>query len=114
MTCLSVPWCLAQARATPLAPREWRQMLAEAQRITPSQLDTTGPRRHEDAHSRPDSGAESSGSCDDSSSRAVRPDVVVLDVRNDYEWDAGHFQGANRPQEVQLPATGLSVSNSPC
>lgn len=27
-------------------------------------------------------------------------DVVVLDVRNGYEWDAGHFQGAVRPFEV--------------
>lgn len=27
-------------------------------------------------------------------------DVVVLDVRNGYEWDAGHFQGAERPLEV--------------
>ncbi len=25
---------------------------------------------------------------------------VVLDVRNGYEWDAGHFQGAARPLEV--------------
>lgn len=25
---------------------------------------------------------------------------VVLDVRNGYEWDAGHFQGAERPLEV--------------
>lgn len=28
-------------------------------------------------------------------------DVVVLDVRNGYEWDAGHFQGSARPQEVK-------------
>ena len=74
-------------------------MLAEAQHVTPSQVHTA---RQEDAQSRPDSSAESSGSSDDSSATAVaaRPDVVVLDVRNDYEWDAGHFQGANRPQEV--------------
>ena len=31
--------------------------------------------------------------------------VVVLDVRNQYEWDAGHFQGAERPMEVSLPGT---------
>lgn len=24
---------------------------------------------------------------------------VVLDVRNAYEWDAGHFEGAQRPLE---------------
>ena len=61
--------------------------------------------READPQSRPDSSAESSGSSNTSSATAVpaRPDVVVLDVRNDYEWDAGHFQGANRPQEVQSP-----------
>ena len=114
---LVVPWCLAQARATPLAPRQWRQMLADAQRITPSQAHSGEAEREEDAQSRPDSGAESSGNSDGSSSTAVaaRPDVVVLDVRNDYEWDAGHFQGANRPQEVWSLAQssmGICVSVS--
>ena len=33
---------------------------------------------------------------------AADPQVIVLDVRNDYEWDAGHFAGAGRPQEVGL------------
>lgn len=32
--------------------------------------------------------------------RAALGDVVVLDVRNGYEWDAGHFSGAERPSEV--------------
>lgn len=27
-------------------------------------------------------------------------EVVVLDVRNAYEWDAGHFVGAKRPLEA--------------
>ena len=31
-----------------------------------------------------------------------RKEVVVLDVRNGYEWDAGHFQGSERPLEVTL------------
>ena len=77
-------------------------MLADAQRIAPCQAHSSKAERAEHAQSRPDSGAESSGSSDASSPTAVaaRPDVVVLDVRNDYEWDAGHFQGANRPQEV--------------
>jgi rhodanese-related sulfurtransferase len=26
---------------------------------------------------------------------------LVLDVRNSYEWDAGHFEGAQRPLEVR-------------
>jgi UPF0176 protein len=25
-------------------------------------------------------------------------DTVILDVRNDYEWDVGHFEGAERPE----------------
>lgn len=50
---------------------------------------------------------------------AAQPqNMVVLDVRNDYEWDAGHFAGAHRPQEVRhalpqcaKPCPGVS---SPC
>lgn len=29
----------------------------------------------------------------------------MLDVRNDYEWDAGHFQGAARPREEAFQDT---------
>ena len=91
-----------QARATPLAPGQWRQMLADAQHIAPSLQQSSGTHSQEDAHSRPDSRAVSSSDSHASGTTAgaARPDVVVLDVRNDYEWDAGHFQGANRPQEV--------------
>jgi rhodanese-related sulfurtransferase len=31
--------------------------------------------------------------------------VVVLDVRNSYEWDAGHFVGAERPVESEFCET---------
>ena len=27
---------------------------------------------------------------------------IVMDVRNDYEWDSGHFNAAARPLEVSL------------
>ncbi len=30
---------------------------------------------------------------------------VVLDVRNGYEWDAGHFEGAARPLEEEFSDT---------
>lgn len=40
---------------------------------------------------------------------AGEPGVIVLDVRNDYEWDAGHFAGAGRPQEVSQAALQLLV-----
>ena len=33
--------------------------------------------------------------------------AVVLDVRNAYEWDAGHFVGAARPLEVS-PSLALA------
>ncbi len=109
--------CL-QARATPLAPHQWKQMLASAQHIPPSHLKSadaasdppgTSNKRPETSNARlvasnrrPDSDAQSSGELHElqTSAAAARPDVVVLDVRNDYEWDAGHFQGADRPQEV--------------
>ena len=96
-----------QARATPLAPSQWKQMLASAQRIPldTQPFSTDSHTSVEAAHARPDSQAKSSGEQPDSiasSAAAARPDVVVLDVRNDYEWDAGHFQGANRPQEVRF------------
>lgn len=64
-----------QARATPLAPGEWRNMLRDAQ---------------------PAAGAAASAG----GAAAGRPRPVVLDVRNAYEWDAGHFSGAERPLEV--------------
>ena len=64
--------CLHQARAKPLAPAEWQAMLRDA---VPR---STAP---------------------DGSSHMER--AIVLDVRNGYEWDAGHFSGAQRPPEVR-------------
>lgn len=93
-------------------------MLASAQQITPSHLKPadaasdqpgtskkspeTSNARLDASNERPDSDAQSSGEVHElqTSAAAARLDVVVLDVRNDYEWDAGHFQGADRPQEV--------------
>ncbi|GIL89844.1 hypothetical protein Vretimale_19276 [Volvox reticuliferus] len=53
------------ARATPLEPSKWKEMIAQAQ----------------------------------------DKKMVVLDVRNDYEWDAGHFEGAERPAEEVFSET---------
>jgi rhodanese-related sulfurtransferase len=36
---------------------------------------------------------------------------VVLDLRNGYEWDAGHFDGAARPQEEEFRETPRPVDN---
>mmetsp|Transcript_18341 Transcript_18341/g.55232 ORF Transcript_18341/g.55232 Transcript_18341/m.55232 type:complete len:735 (+) Transcript_18341:409-2613(+) len=39
-------------------------------------------------------------------------DVVVLDVRNGYEWDAGHFQGAERPNEATFSETPTEAGST--
>ena len=41
---------------------------------------------------------------------APRRGVIVLDVRNGYEWDAGHFVGAQRPAEVRTLSVGCFSS----
>ena len=33
---------------------------------------------------------------------------IVLDVRNGYEWDAGHFEGAVRPNEDAFSQTPVA------
>jgi len=40
-------------------------------------------------------------------------DAVVLDVRNDYEWDCGHFEGAARPSNQRFRETDLSAPGQP-
>ena len=47
-------------------------------------------------------GAAGQAPLEGSSSRGA----VVLDVRNAYEWDAGHFVGAARPLEVRTSRPG--------
>jgi predicted sulfurtransferase len=37
--------------------------------------------------------------------------VVVMDLRNDYEWDAGHFDWAPRPDE-EVFAGGCNKSQA--
>jgi len=65
-------------RATPLSPDQWRAKLKEAQA--------------------PDQGNRQDG----------QPRPVVLDVRNGYEWDAGHFEGAARPSEESFSETPVN------
>ena len=72
---------MLQARAQPLAPGEWRAMLRDA---VPIQGAAAG---------------EDPGGRRDGEAAERRP--VVLDVRNAYEWDAGHFLGAERPREAR-------------
>ncbi|KAK1431479.1 hypothetical protein QVD17_07938 [Tagetes erecta] len=39
-------------------------------------------------------------------------DVVLLDVRNGYEWDIGHFNGAQRPNVDCFRSTSFGLSES--
>lgn len=85
----------AQERATPLSPAAWKEMLRSAVAPRGAGSDAGG----------------SSGSPEGAAAEGTQPpapaspgplEVVVLDVRNGYEWDAGHFVGATRPLEVPL------------
>lgn len=67
-----------ERRARPLDPQGWRRMLREADEV----------------NARVEAGEE------DPSKRRV-----VLDIRNDYEWDAGHFKWADRPAEEEFSET---------
>lgn len=81
---------LMQARATPLSPSQWQDMLRTA--VQPATL-------------------QQSASQD--SSESSSQSAVVLDVRNAYEWDAGHFVGAARPLEVPHPSPHPEASSAP-
>ncbi|KAF0917986.1 hypothetical protein E2562_021683 [Oryza meyeriana var. granulata] len=84
--CSHLPLVDPSMRATPLTPSEWRERL-EARKC----LDV--------------SSSEAAG---DSSGRKL----LLLDVRNDYEWDIGHFQGAQRPNVDCFRSTSFGLSES--
>ncbi|CAA2985666.1 Hypothetical predicted protein [Olea europaea subsp. europaea] len=44
------------------------------------------------------------------SSNAVNTHCILLDVRNGYEWDVGHFQGAQRPDVDCFRSTSFGLS----
>lgn len=79
-------------------------MLREAQTVGTAQL-SNAPEPSPTESPQNTAAATGNTSSDDinSSSRsgsgAVARKLVVLDVRNAYEWDAGHFEGAQRPVE---------------
>ncbi|GMH42010.1 hypothetical protein BSKO_09929 [Bryopsis sp. KO-2023] len=72
-----LPITSPEARATPLSPPEWKDMLKNAINLS-------------------DKASES---------------PVVLDIRNGYEWDAGHFEGASRPAEDSFCQTPVGTSD---
>ncbi|KAM3200460.1 rhodanese-like domain-containing protein 8, chloroplastic [Capsicum annuum] len=69
-------------RAAPLAPSEWRKKL------------------------------EAVNNTNKSSHEKFNPSCILLDVRNGYEWDVGHFQGAQRPDVDCFRATSFGQSES--
>ncbi|KAK9807219.1 hypothetical protein WJX73_010323 [Symbiochloris irregularis] len=84
-----------QARARAVGPAEWQALLRQAQ--PPASLSATEHTRPSQPH--------------DASAQAQRP--VVLDVRNGYEWDAGHFEGAARPLEDNFQDTPTDAAHLP-
>jgi hypothetical protein len=89
----------AQARAQPLAPSAWQAMLRDA-----------APARAGAASSAGGAGAAQPPKAEAHAAGAAPRRPVVLDVRNAYEWDAGHFAGSERPLEVRPPWAALQVS----
>ena len=111
-----------QARAKPLQPREWQELLCASQLICPAdsparQSSAAGATAvapgqargaaaglKRSAGSRPGQDINAAAAVPDSMggpSGADQQQPVLLDLRNGYEWDAGHFQGAARPLEVR-------------
>eukprot|EP00879_Flechtneria_rotunda_P029738 GHRR01032183.1.p1 GENE.GHRR01032183.1~~GHRR01032183.1.p1 ORF type:complete len:492 (+),score=132.74 GHRR01032183.1:329-1804(+) len=78
----AIPCTKPDIRATPLNPADWKQKLAEADSVNKAV-----------AHGMLDASKR----------------VVVMDLRNDYEWDAGHFDWAPRPQEEVFAETPVGV-----
>ncbi|KAJ9145741.1 hypothetical protein P3X46_028087 [Hevea brasiliensis] len=68
-------------RATPLTPFEWRKRLEAVHEIVGM------------------------------SNSAIGSNYVLLDVRNGYEWDIGHFVGAQRPDTDCFRSTSCGLSN---
>ena len=84
--CGRLPLTDPAARAKPLKPDEWAAMLGI------KKGGEEGP---------------------PSTSPSLSTPPILLDVRNGYEWDAGHFQGAARPLEDNFNETPTDVSPRP-
>ncbi|PWA96292.1 rhodanese/Cell cycle control phosphatase superfamily protein [Artemisia annua] len=77
-----LPLTDSSMRATPLTPTEWKKKL------------------------------EIANSVDAVSHSNQNKDVILLDVRNGYEWDIGHFRGAQRPNVDCFRSTTFGLSES--
>lgn len=106
------------SRATPVAPADWKRMLQEAQMVSPAQPPATAANtsRLPGCSGKPLQGSAKSASYDvtpasSSACGGLARKPVVLDVRNAYEWDAGHFAGAQRPVEDAFNETPRKAGN---
>ncbi|XP_059443023.1 LOW QUALITY PROTEIN: rhodanese-like domain-containing protein 8, chloroplastic [Corylus avellana] len=77
-----LPLLDSSVRATPLAPPEWRKRLEPGNGI----------------------GAPSN--------EKINTNYILLDVRNGYEWDIGHFSGARRPSVDCFRSTSFGLSST--
>eukprot|EP00898_Chlorokybus_atmophyticus_P000342 jgi/Chlat1/1308/Chrsp118S01718 len=93
-------------RAHPLSPHEWRDKLRDA---------ITGTNNMAEANNHNHNNNNNNNTNNhfyhhQNQSSNVKPKVVLLDVRNDYEWDVGHFKGAARPSVEYFKDTDVSGS----
>ncbi|KAL3724924.1 hypothetical protein ACJRO7_030003 [Eucalyptus globulus] len=77
-----LPLLNTSMRATPLEPSEWKKRVLALSRSR------------------------------DASSGNVDSDCIILDLRNGYEWDIGHFQGARRPEVDCFRSTSFGLSET--
>ncbi|RLN19850.1 rhodanese-like domain-containing protein 8, chloroplastic [Panicum miliaceum] len=77
---LHLPLLDPSMRAMPLTPSKWKERL------------------------------EARACLDVSSSEMSGRKLLLLDVRNDYEWDVGHFEGAQRPNVDCFRSTSFGLS----
>ncbi|KAG2580887.1 hypothetical protein PVAP13_6KG264700 [Panicum virgatum] len=77
---LHLPLLDPSMRAMPLMPSKWKERL------------------------------EARACLDVSSSEMSGRKLLLLDVRNDYEWDVGHFEGAQRPNVDCFRSTSFGLS----
>ena len=108
-------------RAEHVSPALWRAMLRAAALVRDEgevkvvKEDTMNVL--DDAVERDEGGATACTSTPSSAADLPLPmeslaNLVVLDLRNDYEWDVGHFAGAARPAESQFNETPTVASGS--
>ncbi|CAI5497795.1 unnamed protein product [Closterium sp. Naga37s-1] len=85
--------------ATPLSPAEWRSKIDQMQRGEgEGGGEADGERRQ---------GEDNKGRGEEAVARTKK--IMLLDVRNGYEWDVGHFAGAVRPPVDNFRSTEFGL-----